>query len=380
MNRTEFFLKTNGRRLPWLSKTILIQGDGMDRFKSAEKLIALLRSRSTIHRIVLTSHRRDVCAALERYFPNDFVVPAPCDRVRAVERFFVRLSPQAIVLLGDAAGLPDLARDHAMKVGVPVATVEGRIDELQTLEPVLPLPVIEAPPKEGWWRDGLVPRLSRTALGGVLVKALSTGGITSLEELRKHLGNPASIMCLGNGPSSESPRLEELECDCLFRVNWIWKGRGYFERPDLVFVGAFETVRRVTGCIFGFRNSETEAAVLLESLLRPRRVPLKYINLENIPTILEGMALKARPSGGALIVLIAAALQPDRLVISGVDLFQHPDGRYPGDNTVVNEYAQPHHREVDIEVIAKSLAMYRGDLTILSDRLREAVERRVSTA
>ena len=49
-----------------------------------------------------------------------------------------------------------------------------------------------------------------------------------------------------------------------------------------------------------------------------------------------------RPTNGAVMLATAVALQPSRLVISGVDLFNHPAGSYPGDSTTPNAYSQGH--------------------------------------
>jgi len=46
--------------------------------------------------------------------------------------------------------------------------------------------------------------------------------IANLAALRSRLGSPDSILCLGNGPSSESAQVPKA-FDRLFRVNWIWK-------------------------------------------------------------------------------------------------------------------------------------------------------------
>jgi len=74
-----------------------------------------------------------------------------------------------------------------------------------------------------------------------------------------------------------------------------------------------------------------------------------------------------------LMVVTAAALQPERLIIAGMDLFQHPDGRYPGDLRSSNEYSQVHTRDVDLEVIRRGLQEYRGELVILSEALRTSL-------
>ena len=58
------------------------------------------------------------------------------------------------------------------------------------------------------------------------------------------------------------------------------------------------------------------------------------------------------PTNGALMVAVAAALQPKRLVIAGLDLYRHPEGRYPG-STAIDGYARGHSAACDLAVIAR---------------------------
>jgi hypothetical protein len=73
-------------------------------------------------------------------------------------------------------------------------------------------------------------------------------------------------------------------------------------------------------------------------------------------------------------IAAAAALNPARLIIAGVDLYQHPEGRYPGDLLGANAYARAHTRATDLDIIRTALAQYRGEVTILGDALRTALE------
>ena len=61
--------------------------------------------------------------------------------------------------------------------------------------------------------------------------------ILSLADLKTSLRAPEIIVCLGNGPSSESSDLARYSDACLFRVNWIWLERGWMTKPDVVFTG-----------------------------------------------------------------------------------------------------------------------------------------------
>src|SRR3546814_21135062 len=72
----------------------------------------------------------------------------------------------------------------------------------------------------------------------------------------------------------------------------------------------------------------------------------------------------------------AAALQPERLVISGVDLFSHPAGIYPGDTTTPNAYTPGHNADSELAVLLEALSLSKGELVILSAALRERWEAR----
>jgi hypothetical protein len=95
--------------------------------------------------------------------------------------------------------------------------------------------------------------------------------------------------------------------------------------------------------------------------------------MERISVLIREHEWSARPTNGALMIVAAVALQPERLMISGMDLFLHPDGRYPGDLRSSNEYAQVHSRGIDLEIIRCALTAYQGELVIGSEALRESL-------
>ena len=73
--------------------------------------------------------------------------------------------------------------------------------------------------------------------------------------------------------------------------------------------------------------------------------------------------------------MVAAAmrLRPSRLIIAGIDLYRHPDGKYPGATAEENRYDDIHHRDVDLAFIRMALDQFGGEVTILSDQLRSAL-------
>lgn len=249
---------------------------------------------------------------------------------------------------------------------------------LETLRPFVPsgtpLPMADAWLK-GTWRD----KIGQSRLWRGASRLLAGRRIHDWEALRERLGRPRAVLCLGNGPSSEDQRLAGLSHDCLMRVNWRWHDRGLLTRPQLVFVGDAATIHRAPPCIFGFWNKPIESAMLLRHLATqgPRR--MEYVTLERVSPLIRDRTWPARPSNGALMIVAAAGLAPERLIIGGIDLFQHPEGRYPGDALSTNAYTRVHHRDTDLALIDIALRDYQGDLVILSDILRESLARRRET-
>lgn len=199
------------------------------------------------------------------------------------------------------------------------------------------------------------------------------GRIDGWPALSAHLRSPRAILCLGNGPSCEDPRLPGCGFDCLFRANWSWRARGFLAEPDAVFVGDLRSIHFTDAPLFVFRDIEQEIAALPERLRRLHRGAIRFFTMERAPSLLSAAPFTALPTSGALMVIAAAALQPERLIIGGFDLFLHPDGRHAGDFYSSNRYAQAHEREVEIEIIRRALADFRGEIVIMSDILRDSL-------
>jgi len=116
---------------------------------------------------------------------------------------------------------------------------------------------------------------------------------------------------------------------------------------------------------------DIEHAMLLRHLVTRGPAAMEYFTVER----LVARRSPVRPSNGALAIVTAAALAPERLVIAGMDLFRHPDGRYPGDGRSRNEYATAHCLETELAIIDLALRDFRGDVVILSTILRDHLER-----
>lgn len=194
----------------------------------------------------------------------------------------------------------------------------------------------------------------------------------SLEDLRQALGNPQSILCLGNGPSSEDPAVSQVAHDCLFRVNDLWLKRGLLTRPDMVFTGSKGTLALVKNTIFGLHTTRSEGRLLVAPLLRPARWGFRYATIERFGLFISDPKWDdMRPTNGAIMLATAVALQPARLTIAGIDLFSHPAGTYPGDTRTPNAYTPGHNAESELALLLEALDRYRGDLAILSPALQE---------
>ncbi len=233
-----------------------------------------------------------------------------------------------------------------------------------------------------WLKGTLRDRVGQSRLWSTASRWWRTRRIDDWDALRRRLGCPRVVLCLGNGPSSEDPRLSELAHDCLIRVNWRWRKRGPLTRPDMVFVGDAATIYKVPKCVFGFWNRSIESAMLLRHLVTRGPGRMEYVTLERLSLLIGDRVWPARPTNGALMIVAAAGLLPQRLIISGMDPFRHPQGTYPGDTLTPNRYARAHSVDVDLAIIDLALRDYPGEVVILSDILRESLaqyrhERRV---
>ena len=167
------------------------------------------------------------------------------------------------------------------------------------------------------FESGLVRRMARRRLVRY----------DSLEALREALGRPETILCLGNGPSSAESGLSEVAYDRLFRVNHMWADRGFLANADLVFTGGKGTVSRLGGGLYGLLSKESEARLLPYLLWRSIFQPIGYVTVDRLGLFFDDPKWQSiRPTNGASMIAVASALQPRRLVISGIDLFSHPDG------------------------------------------------------
>lgn len=360
-------------------RSIWFHGGTVQDFVAAEDLVRQLRRRVSTDRFLFTSADRQTCEWLRSRYPNDNALPVPFGFPPILDRFYRQLNPRLLVRIGSAPGLPAAALTRADAAGIPVVTLPAAP---ATTEPALDAVLERCFPRETL-ADPTAPRrmtrLASAPLARTIVAFQGRRRIGDWVSLRQRLRNPSSILCLGNGPSSEDPRLANLPHDCLMRVNWRWLSRGLLTDPDMVFVGDLLTPRKLTGSVFGFRNVSWEAEVLLRQLVFGWTLrPLEHFTLERVDSFLNGRAWGALPTNGAVMIATAAALAPERLTIAGIDLYRHPAGRYPGDALPDNDFPQMHDAEVEIEIIGHALDEFRGEVVILSDALRIALAERAT--
>jgi len=425
--RLTFLRRRSGIYLNRARRSVWVHGRDPADFDAARPLLQWLRSAVTTDRLLLTSGRTRTCTWLAARYPNDNVLPPPFNVKLFVNRFFRQLQPLLIVCVGSVEPLGRMTLQHAYRHGVPLMLVDaatlpppatlrylhlicartpevaarivargvprdrirvsGALDAAmagdavrRTIEALGPA-VAAMPDPAGGMIDRTAPRrmdqLARTPLGRLVVATRRGRQVKSVEALRRRLGQPETILCLGNGPSCEDPRLLNLHYDALFRVNWRWLERGMLTRPNMVFVGDLRTTARLHGCIFGFRTIAWESEVLLRHLLLNGRVRrLEYFTYERVSPFLNDGPWPAHPTNGAVMVATAVALQPRRLILAGIDLYLDPRGRYPGDARPENDFPQMHSREVELAILDQVLTSFGGETLIVNEPLRTALAER----
>ena len=197
--------------------------------------------------------------------------------------------------------------------------------------------------------------------------------INSLNELNARLGRYETIICLGNGPSSEDPRLANYRGVILFRVNWNWTQRNWFRAPQMVFTGDRDLVQLPREPIVAYPTQEIGESILLDHETKGHHGRAGFIYFDRFTPSIADFSKPKIPTNGALMVALAAALRPRRLVVAGIDLYRHPQGKYAGptDNSV--GYTSQHSVEIDLDLIGRTMAEFDGEIIILSDNLRNAL-------
>ncbi len=365
------------RPLPRVKRSLWFLGEVPSSFEKAAAFIQSLAEEAPQYRLVMMSSDPQTQNWLRERFVDDEVLPFPGNSGAVARRYFRRLRPALIMTLDPGGSKPASIHEHAVSNSVPMVALPSGTpvpDGHNFLARLVKPAPYEHPVNQAWrvptWRD----RAGQSRLWKSFAPYFNRRRIDDWDALGLRLGNPQSILCLGNGPSSEDLKLANLDYDCLMRVNWRWKLRGFLTDPDVVFVGDASTFHRLPPRVFGLWNIWLEYAMLLRHFIThgPRR--MEYFTMERISPLIRDRFWRARPSNGPLMVAAAVALRPKRLTIAGIDLFRHPEGRYPGDTVSLNEYSRVHTREVDVAIIDLALRDFPGELVIFGDTLRQALE------
>jgi hypothetical protein len=169
--------------------------------------------------------------------------------------------------------------------------------------------------------------------------------------------------------------LENLKYDALFRVNHSWLKRKFLADPDVVFTGGRPTMRVVRGPIFGLPTPDSEERLMLIRAYHPLVGRTEFFNVNDVTANLRQFDWgHLRPTNGANMLTYAIALKPEKLVVAGIDLFQHPEGSYPGDVSTPNAYSPGHSRETELDYILQLFSEFRGEIVIVGEILRSAWE------
>lgn len=194
--------------------------------------------------------------------------------------------------------------------------------------------------------------------------------------LNAGLGAPRTILCLGNGPSSEQPELLRERYDALFRVNHKWLEREFLCDPDVVFTGSRPAMTSLKRVVFGLQNEHQARRLAALAVLDPRRARTGFFTVDDINPHASDFAWETlRPTNGATMIAAAVALQPRRLVVAGIDLFQHPDGSYPGDKETPNAFSPAHTRAAELAFLLAMFDRFRGELVIHGEVLAREWQR-----
>lgn len=220
-------------------------------------------------------------------------------------------------------------------------------------------------PPSGGLRADLAHLLSR-----IVLSVRGSRCIDTWDALRRRLDGPETILCLGNGPSSEASSLSDVRYDCLFRVNWVWRERGLHADPAVVFTADADPPPAGQNPIICFPTRGDAERILKSYPARGRDRRQEYVVFAEMPSREAAGAYACQPTNGALMIAAATALKPKRLIIAGIDLYLHPAGKYPGAADEANEYDAIHDRGVDLDFMRAALRGYDGTLLILSEQLR----------
>ena len=390
---------------------ILFLGREQPAFDALAPVFDRLRQRNQRVGVVLCAPESGLRRQLSQQHPG-WTVAQPPEDTKSAEVLVRQLKVRAAVVLTDSAPLTPSVEASFKKLAIPMVFVRHRDEhgERRGLEfrvagsdggawvednvlsvnrdhaddasadRIVELLVPLAGQNRKWNHRGdrrlgrwLAERLFQVMDNSRIAANLRIRRFDTMEALGKELGHPQTILCLGNGPSSEDPRLHDVEADALFRVNHSWMSRQLFTNPDVVFTGGKSTMRAVRNTVIGVQGEIAEKSLLMTRGLTPLKGRLRYFVVDRLGDYLRDFDWGPyRPTNGASMIAMAVALRPRRLVIGGIDLFQHPGGSYPGDQYTVNAYTPAHTLDKELAFMFSHLDRFDGEIIIIGDVLERA--------
>jgi len=202
------------------------------------------------------------------------------------------------------------------------------------------------------------------------------------------------IAVIGNGPSSEQPRVRNWQgTNRVFRVNhWYLNGGGMFGRPCTDwFIGEHPEIVH-TAAAFGFdrRKKPTlwmpglsgDAITRNQEVLKGYHIRIQK-HYQNLPALCrwDKDPRPRRPLTGSLALAVAVGMQPNELFVCGMDLYQHQKGRtatamLPPDSTDMFEqqYLTNSHGNhallADLRYIRCALEAFKGRLVCVGSVMK----------
>ena len=388
------------------ARTLWVVGGNREAFESVAPLLALVSREQPRLRTVLSASGADILEWLALRFPDYPVHAPPPGRLWLAGAYVSRSNIRAVIALENASPGGDAIIRVLERRAISLLALTARVNApapaprvADACEYRLRIPDADMEPVSD--SDGTV-RVSRqqaaAMLGEILgrdlkERRLARGRGSSFwralvnksgrwplsmrlrryadaSQLNAALNRPGTILCLGNGPSSEQPELLQERYDALFRVNHKWLERGFLSEPDVVFTGSRPAMTSLKRVIFGLQNEHQAGRLVAARVFNPVQAATRFFNVGDIiPVALDFQWGALRPTNGATMIATAVALQPRRLVVAGIDMFQHPDGSYPGDRSTPNAFSPAHSREAELAFLCTMFQSFRGELVIHGDVL-----------
>jgi len=310
-------------------------------------------------------------AAIGQRFPHAKIIARPTGGATAFSAMLSTLKARVVVAIGRLPKKFEMAIANRSTPLIDWREVTGKPVTEVTDE------IVRLVGRERRWEERKNRPLGRFLADRIHARILGNNGRTGLGghirrfneigQLKTRLGNPKVIMCLGNGPSSEDENLAEMPYDVLFRANHVWIKRRHLDQPDMVFTGMQASMKKVRNAIFAVLGDTTEKVLLMTRAKNFVLGKLEYCVAGGASELVQLETNENfRPTSGAIMLCVAVALEPQQLIVAGMDMFRHPDGAYPGDAVTSNTYTATHSHDHELGFILSQLERFEGELHIVS--------------